>query len=71
MNKNLINALFLMVGILFGIIFSTGLHYPLELNKLDEIKTVCGDQPIKRIKIGITGKIVEVECANAIVYRLN
>jgi hypothetical protein len=71
MNKELINFLFLIVGVLCGIIISTGIKYPLEIKHLDNLKEVCKDQPTKKIKISIIGKIVEAECTNGTIFRLD
>lgn len=71
MNKHLIQVIFLAVGILFGIVLSIGLEYPFELKKLDDVKTVCGGQPIKQIKINVIGKIKEIQCENSTVFKLN
>lgn len=71
MNKNIINLLFLSVGILFGIVISAGRQYPLTAPELDKIKNVCKEQPLKRMKIDLVGKIRQLECANGIVYQLD
>lgn len=71
MNKHLINAIFLAVGILFGIVLSIGIEYPLEIKNLDAVKTVCVGQTIKKIKINAAGKIKEVECENSTTFKLN
>lgn len=71
MNKNLVNLIFLIVGILFGIIFSSGLKYPFEIKDVDKARLVCKEIPVKKIKIGITGKIFEVECSNDTIYKLD
>ncbi len=72
MNWKLISFISLIIGILFGIILTIGIKYPFDLKELETTKTICPvDQPAKRIKIGVTGKIYEVECTNSTIFRLN
>lgn len=71
MNSNVINILFLLVGIIFGVIMGINVNYPFEIKKLDEIKSICPNQQIKSIKINVAGKVKSVECENSTVFNLN
>ena len=71
MNNHFINFLFLIVGILFGIVISIGIKYPFDLKQLDNVKNVCAGQSISKIKIDVTGKIREVQCLNSTIFKLD
>lgn len=71
MNSNAINILFLLVGIIFGVIMGISIDYPFDIKNLDNAKMICPNQQIKSIKIDVTGRIKSVECENLTVFKLD
>ena len=71
MNSNLVNILFLMVGIVFGVIMGINVNYPFEIKNLEQAKLICPNQQVKSIKINVAGKIKSVECENLTVFKLD
>lgn len=63
--------LILLFGIVLGYIFASRATYPLEISQMENIRNICKDTDIFKIKINISGKIREIECKNGMTYRID
>lgn len=69
--KELHGLLFMLIGILMGMLLMISIKYPLELSEIDKIKkSTCLENSVSKIRVGINGRIYEVICANGIDYKL-
>ena len=59
-------VLTLLFGIIVGAILCIGIKYPVYTDKLNEYKDICAPSEVHKYKIGITGKMYEVECKNGL-----
>lgn len=55
-----------LLGMLLGILIGITITYPADLNVIKKYQSICGTQPIKKVKIGITGDVYDVTCDNGI-----
>lgn len=55
-----------LLGVMLGMLMGISIRYPADLALIQKYQTVCGTQPIKKAKIGITGDVYSVTCSNDI-----
>lgn len=68
--QELHGLIFVLVGILMGMLLAIGIHYPLDIKELEKAEQVCPDHKVSKVKIGVSGRIYEVVCDNGIQLKL-
>lgn len=52
----------MLFAFVLGALLGISIKYPVRQQDVDNIQTVCVDGRYERFKVGITGKIYEIEC---------
>lgn len=52
----------ILFAFVLGALLGINIKYPVKQEDVDQIKTICTDGKYERFKVGITGKIYEIEC---------
>ena len=72
-NRKLLELIFLGgLCFLMGFLFSIGIKYPFLPEEIKRAEIICGPGvPVKKVTIGVSGKIYKVTCDNSAVYDLH
>lgn len=53
-----------LIGFLVGSLLALSMRYPLQLDSIDKYKHLCAGSTIETVKVGLSGDIYEIKCAN-------
>lgn len=65
-------AMAFLFGIVFGVLLSMSINYPLDANEMDTAKQLCysAGTVLLDVRVSISGNIKEVRCADRKTYYL-
>lgn len=54
-----------------GALLALSVKYPLDVTSIPKYQSYCPGSTVGRIKIGLSGDIYEVKCANGITHKVD
>lgn len=65
-NSIIIYLSFLLLGALLAI----SIKYPLSIEEIKRVEKICSPNQIKKIKVGISGTVYEVQCSDDKIFNV-